>query len=37
MTFDLTLRAESAPQFALTLKEKPVSALALQRGWLKGR
>jgi predicted metalloprotease with PDZ domain len=37
MTFDLTLRAESAPQFGLTLKEKPVAALKLQRGWLKGR
>ena len=37
MTFDLTLRAESAPHFGLTLKEKPVVALKLQRGWLKGR
>jgi predicted metalloprotease with PDZ domain len=37
MTFDVTLRAESAPQFGLTLKEKPVAALKLQRGWLKGR
>ena len=37
MTFDLVLHAESAPQFALTLKEKPVAAITLQRGWLKGR
>ena len=37
ITFDLTLRAESAPQLVLTLKEKPVAALKLQRGWLKGR
>ena len=37
MTFDVTLRAESTPQFGLTLKEKPVAALKLQRGWLKGR
>jgi predicted metalloprotease with PDZ domain len=37
LTFDIVLRAESAPQFALQLKEKPVAALRLQRGWLKGR
>ncbi len=37
MTFDLTLRAESAPQFGIMLKEKPVAALKLQRGWLRGR
>lgn len=37
MTFDVTLRAESAPQFGLTLKEKPVAAIKLQRGWFKGR
>lgn len=37
MTFDVTLRAESAPHFGLKLKEKPVAALKLQRGWLKGR
>jgi predicted metalloprotease with PDZ domain len=37
LTFDLVLHAESAPQFGLTLKEKPVGALRLQRGWLKGR
>ena len=37
MTFDLVLHAESAPQFALTLKEKPVAVITLQRGWLKGR
>ena len=37
MTFDVTLRAESAPHFELKLKEKPVVALKLQRGWLKGR
>jgi predicted metalloprotease with PDZ domain len=37
LTFDLVLRAESAPQFALQFKEKPVAALRLQRGWLKGR
>jgi predicted metalloprotease with PDZ domain len=37
MTFDVTLRAESAPHFELKLKEKPVAALKLQRGWLKGR
>jgi predicted metalloprotease with PDZ domain len=37
LTFDLVLHAESAPQFSLTLKEKPLGALRLQRGWLKGR
>jgi predicted metalloprotease with PDZ domain len=37
LTFDLGLRAESAPQLGLTLKEKPAAALRLQRGWLKGR
>jgi predicted metalloprotease with PDZ domain len=37
LTFDVVLRAESAPQFGLVLKEKPVAALRLQRGWLKGR
>jgi predicted metalloprotease with PDZ domain len=34
MTFDVMLRAESAPQFGLMLKEKPVAAIKLQRGWL---
>ena len=37
LMFDLVLRAESAPQFGLTLKHKPVAALRLQRGWLRGR
>jgi predicted metalloprotease with PDZ domain len=37
MTFDLTLESDTAPQFALTMRDKPLTALRFRKAWLKSR
>jgi predicted metalloprotease with PDZ domain len=37
MTFDVTLESDTAPQFALTMRDKPLTALRIRKAWLKSR
>ena len=37
MTFDLTLESDTAPQFALAMRDKPLTALRIRKAWLKSR
>jgi predicted metalloprotease with PDZ domain len=37
MTFDVTLQSETAPQFTLAMRDKPLAATRLRKAWLKSR
>ena len=37
MTFDVTLESDTAPQFALAMRDKPLTALQIRKAWLKSR
>ena len=37
MTFDVTLESDTAPQFSLTMRDKPLTAMRLRKTWLKSR
>ena len=37
MTFDVTLESDTAPQFALAMRDKPLTALRIRKAWLKSR
>ena len=37
MTFDVTLESDMAPQFSLTMRDKPLTAMRLRKTWLKSR
>ncbi len=37
MTFDVTLESDTAPQFSLTIRDKPLTAMRLRKTWLKSR
>jgi hypothetical protein len=37
MQFTAQIKADTTPQFALTLQEKPVAGVRLRKSWLRGR
>ena len=37
MTFDVTLESDTAPQFSLAMRDKPLTAMRLRKTWLKSR
>jgi len=37
MTFDVTLESDTAPQFTLAMRDKPLTATRLRKTWLKSR
>jgi predicted metalloprotease with PDZ domain len=37
MQFTAQIKADTTPQFALTLQEKPVARVRLRKSWLRGR
>jgi len=37
MTFDVTLESDTAPQFILAMRDKPLTATRLRKTWLKSR
>jgi predicted metalloprotease with PDZ domain len=37
MTFDVTLESDTAPQFSLAIRDKPLTAMRLRKTWLKSR
>ena len=37
MQFTAQIKADTAPQFSLTLQEKPVASVRLRKSWLRGR
>jgi len=37
MTFDVTLESNTAPQFILAMRDKPLTATRLRKTWLKSR
>lgn len=37
MSFDVTLESDTAPQFTLAMRDKPLTAMRLRKTWLKSR
>jgi predicted metalloprotease with PDZ domain len=37
MSFDVTLESDTAPQFTLLMRDKPLTAMRLRKTWLKSR
>jgi hypothetical protein len=37
MVFTAQIKADTTPQFALTMQEKPVAGVSLRKSWLRGR
>ena len=37
MVFTAQIKADTTPQFALTIQEKPVASVSLRKSWLRGR